>query len=426
MQYTRSHWLQSFAAIAIAFSFVFAILTLWLSSFWPVSIFEILILLTAAIVVMHGETPNLSASYPLFVLMFAALWGLLQLATGHTAYRYETGRAVIQWLTWAAVYYLGLFAFRSATIRRAFLDGLVWFGFLLASEAIVQAYVFPEKIFALFPAPYPNLVMGPVLYHTHYAVIVGTILPIALYKALHGRIRPYLYLGIAIILFISVVVSASRGGLIIVSLEAVAVFVLLYLRRDFRRGVMQREAGAIAVTLVAIAGIFVGIAGYGAISMLLRPGSMLHGRVEYALSTIHMIAHQPWMGFGLGTWSTVYPAYAMFDPWAFVNQAHCDWLQWTAEGGLPLGILMVSLFVWTVPHSIRSIWGIGAIAAFVHAIFDYPFSRPAIGALPILIMAMVAAQRAAGARSQSRLENESTLPLQPTGRLPAVPSPGAR
>jgi len=87
MQYTRSHWLQSFAAIAIAFSFVFAILTLWLSSFWPVSIFEILILLTAAIVVMHGETPNLSASYPLFVLMFAALWGLLQLATGHTAYR---------------------------------------------------------------------------------------------------------------------------------------------------------------------------------------------------------------------------------------------------------------------------------------------------------------------------------------------------
>jgi hypothetical protein len=29
----------------------------------------------------------------------------------------------------------------------------------------------------------------------------------------------------------------------------------------------------------------------------------------------------------------VYPAFATFDPGVIVNQAHSDWLQWTAEGG---------------------------------------------------------------------------------------------
>jgi hypothetical protein len=278
---------------------------------------------------------------------------------------------------------------------------MVWFGFILASEAIVQAYGFPGKIFGLFPAPYPNLVMGPVLYHTHYAVIVEIILPIALYKAFHSRTRPFLYLAMAVALFISVVVSASRGGLIIVSLETVTVLALLYFRRDFRRGVMQREAATMAVLIVAVTAAIVCIASYGAVAMLLRPNSMIQGRYEYGLSTLHMIMVRPWMGFGLGTWSTVYPAYALFDPGVFVNQAHCDWLQWMAEGGVLFGIAMVSLVVWALPLAIRSIWGIGVIAVFLHAAFDYPFSRPVIGALPFLIMSMMAARFASDSRSRS-------------------------
>jgi hypothetical protein len=86
----------------------------------------------------------------------------------------------------------------------------------------------------------------------------------------------------------------------------------------------------------------------------------------------------------------VYPAFATFDPGAIVNQAHTDWLQWTAEGGLPVGIGMLWMVVWGARPALRSIWGIGVIAVFVHAAFDYPFSRPAIGAWPILMLAMAA------------------------------------
>ena len=113
--------------------------------------------------------------------------------------------------------------------------------------------------------------------------------------------------------------------------------------------------------------------------------------MQYVVTTLHMIAAHPWMGFGLGCWPTAYPAFAAFDPGAVVNQAHCDWLQWIAEGGFPVGIAVLSLFLWALRPAIRSIWGIGTIAVFAHAAFDYPFSRPAVGAWPILILAMAAA-----------------------------------
>jgi hypothetical protein len=68
-------------------------------------------------------------------------------------------------------------------------------------------------------------------------------------------------------------------------------------------------------------------------------------------------------------------------------------LQWTAEGGLPAGIAMLSLTLWGIRPAIRSVWGIGVIAVLIHASFDYPFSRPAVGAWPILILSMAAASQ---------------------------------
>jgi O-antigen ligase len=103
-----------------------------------------------------------------------------------------------------------------------------------------------------------------------------------------------------------------------------------------------------------------------------------------------MIAARPWIGWGLGCWPAAYPAFATFDPGAIVNQAHCDWLQWAAEGGVPVGLAMLCLALWSIRPAIRSIWGIGVIAVLIHASFDYPFSRPAIGAWPVLILSMAA------------------------------------
>ena len=83
-------------------------------------------------------------------------------------------------------------------------------------------------------------------------------------------------------------------------------------------------------------------------------------RREFDISSLHMIAARPWCGFGLGTWPTAYPRYAIIDIGVFANQAHSDWLQWTAEGGLPFAMALLSLFVWCLRPAFRSVWAISA------------------------------------------------------------------
>jgi len=111
-----------------------------------------------------------------------------------------------------------------------------------------------------------------------------------------------------------------------------------------------------------------------------------------AISSLHMAADRPWFGFGLGTWTTVYPKYASFDPGLYMNRAHCDWLEWTAEGGFPFGVLIVTLFLWSLRPAFQTVWGLGVVSVFLHATVDYPFSRPALGSWTILVIAMLAAR----------------------------------
>jgi hypothetical protein len=229
--------------------------------------------------------------------------------------------------------------------------------------------------------------MGPIVYHTHFAAFVETILPLALSLALNGARISYTFLGVSAFLLTGVVVSASRGGLIIAGVEVLAVFVLSHLRKA-KDG---RAVGFGALALIGVTTLLTLIVGFETASARFSSGALTAGRLQFAISTLHMIAVHPLTGWGLGCWPAVYPAFATFDPGAIVNQAHCDWLQWTAEGGLPAGLAMLSLAVWAIRPAVRSIWGIGVIAVLIHAAFDYPFSRPAVGAWPILILSMAAA-----------------------------------
>lgn len=115
------------------------------------------------------------------------------------------------------------------------------------------------------------------------------------------------------------------------------------------------------------------------------------GRREYSESSLKMIRARPWMGFGLGNWATVYPGYALFDDGLHVNQAHDDWVQWGAEGGLPLLAIMVGIAAWTFRQAFRTMWGIGAAAVFVHCLVDYPIQRISVSLVMFLMLAALAA-----------------------------------
>jgi hypothetical protein len=360
-----------------------ATLTLWIPSYWPVAAFEIAVFILAGAAIVPGRRAVSGATYPLIVLSSIVLWGCLQLLTGSSINRFETERATLQWMTWAAVYYLGVSTSREESRARLIRIAIVWFGLAIAVEAILQAYLSPGKVFGLFDTGYQHFVMGPIIYHTHFAVFIETILPIALFLAFES----YAYLGISAVLLAALVVSASRGGLIIAVGEVLVVLSLVYRQRpDASRRIIR-----IALALAGVTAVLTFIVGFATASERFYAEALTAGRLQFAISTLHMIGVHPGIGWGLGCWPTAYPAFATFDPGAIVNQAHSDWLQWTAEGGLPVGLAMLSLALWAIKPALRSIWGIGILAVLIHAAFDYPFSRPAIGAWPILILSMAAA-----------------------------------
>jgi O-Antigen ligase len=366
-----------------------ATLTLWIPAYWPVGLFEIFVFLLAGIALVGGIQPGSRTYYPLFALSFIVLWGCLQLITGRTINSFETERATLQWMTWVAVYYIGVSILRDDSLAELVRKGIVWFGFAVAVEAILQSYVSPGKVFGLFPTGHHDFVMGPIVYHTHFAVFIETILPIALFLTLNDARKPYTFLGVSAVLLTAVVVSASRGGIIIASAEIVCVLILSHLRKP----VAGRKIGVLALALVGAIAVLALIVGFDTASERFHSEALTLGRLQFTISTLHMIALHPWIGWGLGCWPAAYPAFATFDAGAIVNQAHCDWLQWTAEGGWPVGVAMLSVALWSVRPAMQSIWGIGVIAVLIHAAFDYPFSRPAVGAWPILILSMAAASQ---------------------------------
>lgn len=376
-----------------------ATLILWVPAYWPVALFETSVFAIAGVALLLKKSPGNGTHFPLFCLSFIVVWGCLQLIAGWTVQRFATERSILGWMTWAAVYYIGVSIPQDERVARRLQTVIVWFGFAVSLEAILQAYLSPGNAYGLFPTGYHDFVMGPIVYHTHFAVFIETILPIALCLTFNEASQHYLYPGISAVLLAALVVSASRGGLIIAFVEVVVVLVLLY-RQKPEAG---KRLSLKVVVLVSVTAIFTLIVGFATASERFYSEALTLGRVQFAVSTLHMIAARPFTGWGLGTWPAVYPAFATFDPGVLVNQAHTDWLQWTAEGGLPVGLAMLSLAVWSFKPAIRSVWGIGVIAVLIHAAFDYPFSRPAIGAWPILVLSMAAAQR---------VRNSQTRPVQ--------------
>ncbi len=203
-------------ALLLVFAVCVATLTLWIPTYWPVALFEISVFLIAGTALVLKITPPSGAYYPLLPLSFIVLWGCLQLVTGSTINRFATERATLQWSTWVAVYYVGVSTLQEERLAKRVRTGIVWFGFAVAVEAILQAYLSPGKVFGVFSTGYHDFVMGPIVYHTHFAAFIEAILPVALFLALSKGRESYTFLAVSAVLLTSVVVSASRGGLIIV------------------------------------------------------------------------------------------------------------------------------------------------------------------------------------------------------------------
>jgi O-antigen ligase len=190
-------------------------------------------------------------------------------------------------------------------------------------------------------------------------------------------------------LFGSVVASGSRAGSALCLAEILVIPAIAFARQQIDgRALMRATLGSLAaMTLLTT------IVGWQVIWSRFQETNPYALRWNRVQSSIAMFRDRPWMGFGLGTWSIAYPGYALFDDGSFVNQAHNDWLQWAVEGGLPLLLIMLAIAAWTIRPALRTLWGIGICAVFLHCLVDYPMQqRPALMAFFFALLGALAAQ----------------------------------
>jgi hypothetical protein len=363
-----------------------AILTLWVNAVWPVTAFQVgIFALTSIAVAQHWRKLQL-LSFPILPCVVAVCLGVWQWVTHRTLAGYETRVAIVHWMTFAAVCVLCTLIFQDPATMRWFRTAMVLFAFLVAIVAILQAFTADGRVFWLWPSELTPQPLGPILSRNHYAAFAEAILPIALYQCLRGKPWARFYALATATLFASVITAASRAGTTLVIAEIIAVPLLMRRRRLIGPRAWPALGAVLGLVLV-----FGTIVGWQTIWDRFMALDATPGRWEFVTSTLRSIGDHPWFGVGLGTWTLAYPRYATVDLGTFVNQAHCDWLQWTAEGGIPFGLLLSAFFLWGIRQGFRSIWGLGVAAVFLHAFVDYPFSRPALGSWFLTLLCLTVA-----------------------------------
>jgi O-antigen ligase len=215
----------------------------------------------------------------------------------------------------------------------------------------------------------------------------------------------------------TIFLSGSRGGMLSFAFE-IAVFGALAL--------LQRRNPRVALGLLAVCIFVLGLLVFlGKGQVLGRLGDLGPGiRLNMTKDCLRMFSHRPVLGWGLGTFPTVYPGYRTFYTNLFVNEAHNDYAQLLVETGLlGFGLMLwflVRLYQYGVPTSRR--WelrwdGAVSLAALLgctgilfHSFVDFNLQIPANAALFYVLCGLAAsplAKISKSGRSRAAGDEES-------------------
>jgi O-antigen ligase len=337
------------------------------------------------------STP-LIGSWLLIPLALAVLSGPLQLVLRWTVYPYVTIVSTMEWIACFLGCFLAIQTLETHRSQRYFRLTLVYFGLALSALAIVQYFSSNGKILWIVPTGYGFRTLGPFVNRDHYSVLIELLLPMAIYMFWTNgkRLRDAAIAGVMIA---SVIAGCSRAGAILSVSAAIMTSVLTFLRR--RRA--ARPSIRNVILLVSVVILAVVVVGWQDLMIRFLCPDQFAVRRDLNVSSLRMIRANPWTGWGLGTWTYIYPAYATFSPSGFfVNAAHNDWAQWTVEGGLGFLLAMLAIFGWSIVKAYELPWALGIPAVLIHCFVEFPMQ-----VLPLSLWVFVTAGLVAVARRGS-------------------------
>jgi O-antigen ligase len=191
----------------------------------------------------------------------------------------------------------------------------------------------------------------------------------------------------------ALLLSASRGGIIGFGCEVIVLIALLWIRRGEKKHLFT-----FLVALV-LAG---GLVAWLGIGQVIQRFSVIHNpevtegqRLSMAKSAYHIFKDHPWIGTGVGTMVSVYPAYETAYNGTIVDHVHDDHFEWLAETG-SLGIICwLSFIVLLAVYGIKNVSAhqdsvvravqlgtlVGCVGLLVHSFVDFNLHIPANASL---------------------------------------------
>jgi O-antigen ligase len=357
---------------------------------------------------------------PLFapILFFASLI-LWQLAAGRTAYRADTFSTALLYCTYGLLSFLMVQCLR----RTSQVKVLAWvfsgYGFMVALFALMQGIAPNGKLYWLRSLPSGGWIYGPFVNHNHYAGLMEVLTPIPLVISLADNVRDSrraLAAVAAAVMASTIFLSGSRGGMAAFGTQMALLAGVLITRRKNRK--VALVLGAFLIVALAL------MAWLGGGELVERLVSMHEGtRAELSGGTrltidrdaLKIFIQKPVLGWGLGTFSDIYPQFSHLSTNLQVGPAHNDYLQLLVEMGT-LGFATMLWFLLTLFGSgfrklkhfpadaittLTLAAALGVTGILVHSVVDFNLQIPANAAL-FYVLCTVAAMEPHFGRHQHR------------------------
>lgn len=321
-----------------------------------------------------------------------------------TASTYDTRMGLLLLLADTIILFLTAQAFRTVADWKQFFWFAMFFGFVVCTFGVLQHLTFNGKIYWIREMHFGGIPFGPYVNRNHFAAFAELLIPISLVPLLLGKVRQerLFVVGLFTVLQIgSLMLSASRGGIVSFAVQLVVLIVWLALRRPNGR---QLLAGGTVLVVVVLLISWIGIRQISQrFSALQSLETSKSKRLSMSTDTWRIFLDHPVIGTGLGTIQIVFPPYESLYDGKIVNHSHNDYLEALAEtgalGGLCCAWFLVALFSQSWPRiapANRSFSAmlqfsalLGCVGFLVHSIVDFNLHIP-VNAMLFFVWAYLA------------------------------------
>ena len=374
---------------------------------WSRALLEIgagALFLAWAVLFYFRQEAQLVISPLLLPLGSLLLFALVQWVFHGTASLYQTRMETQLLLADILILFLAAQAYRTLADWRGFVWFAMSFGFVVALFGILQHLTFNGKLYWFREMRFGGIPFGPYVNRNHFAGFAELVIPISLVPLVLGKVRRerwFLVSLFAVVPIGAVFLSASRGGIVSLGVEAGVLILWLLFSRTAGKHLLS---GGLVLLLAFLMVSWLGVQQLVARFSSLQSLEVTTGkRASMRADTWHIFLDHPLMGTGLGTLQTVFPAYETLYDGKIVNHSHNDYLEGLAETGIAGGLCCAWFLGVLLFDSLRNLSEsrgsfvaalhlsglVGCLGFLTHSLVDFNLHIPA-NALLFFLMANLA------------------------------------